>query len=104
MRVLFAKIVFALISVCLPLNAAQTTPAGRISYGGYKTISCLQGGQVVIQHQFARGVELEWYGELSELSFRPPQGKRQYLKFNSASMTCLVEEPGRESVPIVKKR
>lgn len=82
------------------VSHAQTTPRGHTSYGGTKTISCLQAGRVVLQFRNVWAVEHSWAYGHNEISYRMQSGEGREFNFDSAGMTCLIEDQGKESVPL----
>lgn len=75
----------------------------RISYGGPQTITCFQGGQIVLQHVGATFVRSETTRDTMRLTFKVG-GQRRKLTVPVAGMSCLIEDYGEESVPIVGSR
>lgn len=96
-------VIFGLIMLTGGAASAQTSPRGHTTYGGPKTISCLQGGQVVIQIRGVWAVDHSWAFGHNEVTYRMPDGEGRDLKWDSAGMACLIENFGQETVPIVKK-
>lgn len=97
-------VLLAILLPCAPAAAQQqSTPSGHITYGGTKTISCLQAGKVIMQYPRVWAVELTWARENNSIHFRMPDGLGKDFNFNSANMTCLIEDMGQESVPLLSK-
>jgi hypothetical protein len=79
---------------------AQRPHAGHTHYGPPQTISCLQGGQVVIQYAYAWAVDYTWSDSALHLEFRDVDDVPRVLDLNSQAITCLIEPYGQASVPI----
>jgi hypothetical protein len=75
----------------------------KIRYGGAKTITCLQGGAIVLQHVGATFVRADMSRDWMDLRFKI-DGQRRRLTVPVAGMSCLVEDFGDESMPIVATR
>lgn len=72
----------------------------KISYGGPQTITCFQSGYVVFQHVGASFVRSETGPNWLKLSFKI-NGQRRRIDVPTTDMSCLIEDLGEESVPIL---
>lgn len=75
----------------------------KVSYGGAQTITCYQAGQVLFQHVGAYFVRSELGSHWMDLKFKI-NGEWRRLRIPTQSMSCLIEDVGEESVPILVKR
>ncbi len=72
----------------------------KISYGGPQTITCFQSGYVVLQHVGASFVRSETGQNWLKLSFKI-NGRLRRIDVPTTDMSCLIEDLGEESVPIL---
>lgn len=73
----------------------------KVSYGDPQTITCFQGGAILFQHVGAYFVKSETGRNWMKLSYKL-NGQRRRLDVPASTMTCLIEEVGEESVPIMR--
>jgi hypothetical protein len=97
-------VLFALIAAAVSTPTwAQRAPTGRQTYPFNNTISCLQGGQVVVQYPRAWSIEQSWNRDQYQIDFRMPDGEPRTFNYSTTNMICLIEPVGRESVPVAER-
>jgi len=87
-----------------PVRDPRPFPGVRkISYGSPQTITGFQAGQIIVQHVGAYFVRSELGPHWMDLKFKI-DGRWRRFKVPTQSMSCLVEDMGEESVPILVSR
>lgn len=95
----------AILALLFATPAMAQSPYGHTHYGEPLTISCLQGGQVIIQYAYATNVDYTWSTGQVTIEFTDNvAGQPRRMVFNPQSMSCLLEPVGQASVPVKKRQ
>lgn len=91
----------AILLAMTPAPSLAQCADGNKYYGlDPQTISCFQGGQLLIQHVAATRVMSTWTGQQTNITFRDARQQRRQMDVVGSSLSCLIERFGQESVPV----